>query len=131
MASKKRSSKKSVSPRAPQSSSGIPRDPLPSVPIEGARAQPAPDANAHMASCIALIDETCDLVAELAEMLKAYLGLERFVSPEHEDEGRADVQPSRAELAAMLHGFSVEVQRLMRALLDASTVLQKQMALGR
>lgn len=84
-----------------------------------------------MASCFALTDEICDQVAELSEMLKAYLGLERFVSPEHEDEGRANVPPSRGELSAMLHGFNVEVQRLMRALLDASTVLQKQMALGR
>lgn len=131
MASKKRSSPKAVSPRPPQASSGPPSDPLSPIPAEGARAQPAPDSNANLASSIALTDETCDLVAELSEMFKAYLALERFVSPEYEDEGQANVAPSRAELGAMIHAINVAIQRLTRALMDTTTTLQKQIAVGR
>ena len=90
-----------------------------------------PDTNSTLASCVALTDKTCDLVAELAEMFKAYLALERFVSPEYEDEGRANVAPSRAELGAMIHVINVAIQRLTGALVDTTTTLQLQLALRR
>lgn len=128
MASKKRSTQQAVSPIAPQISSDAPRDPLPSVCVEGAPAQPARDANSALASYAALTDEACEPVAELSEMFKAHLAVERLVSPEYEDEGQANVQPSRAELGALLHAVNSEVQRLMRALAGTTTLLQKQMA---
>lgn len=131
MASKKLSTKQAASPRAPQTSGGTPRDPLPPVPADGAPAQPAPDTDSTIENCAALTDETCDLVAELSEMFKAYLAIERFVSPEHEDECQANVQASRAELGALLHAVNVEIQRLMRALSSATTGLQRQTEVGR
>lgn len=83
------------------------------------------------ASCIALTDKTCDHVAELSEVLKAYLALERFVSPEYEDEGRANLPHSRAGLGALFRVINTEIQRLMGALVDTTVELQRQMVVGR
>ena len=130
MTSKKRSTQQAVSPCAPQPPSGTPREPLPLVSADGARAHPAPDAAPTLTNCAALTDETCDLVAELSEMFKAYLALERLVSPEHEDECQANVQPSRAELGALLYVVNVEIQRRIRALAETTTALQRGMAAG-
>lgn len=78
--------------------------------------------------CISLAAQVCDQVIELSETFKAYLALERFVSPEYEDEAQANVSPSRSELGALLHTLNAEMLRQIGALRNTTTVLQEQMA---
>lgn len=96
-----------------------------SAPSTSALRHPATDTTATQ--CISLTDKTCDLVAELSIAFKAYLALERFVSPDHEDEGHADVQSSRANLGSMLNALNEKILRLIDALADTTTVLQAEM----
>lgn len=72
---------------------------------------------------IALTGRICDLVLDLSFILKTYVALERFVSPERADELNASIAPSRSELSAVLHTFNLEVQRLMGALTHTTAEL--------
>lgn len=80
------------------------------------------------AQCIALAGKACDQVDELSVVFKAYLALERFVSPEFTDAAQVGVSPSRAELGALLRTLNAEMLRQIGALADTSAVLQAQVA---
>ncbi len=94
------------------------------------RARPSSATAGTADQCISLTDKTCDLVAELSIAFKAYLALERFVSPEYEDEAQAGVPSSRAELGSMLNALNDKILRLIGALADTTTVLQAEINTG-
>lgn len=83
---------------------------------------------ATAAQCISLTNKAGDQVAELSGVFKAYLALERFVSPEYADDEQASVPACRSELGALLHTLNAEMLRQIGALADTLTVLQAQMA---
>ena len=78
---------------------------------------------------ISLAGKVCDQVTELSDVFKAYLAVQRFVAPEYADEASASVQPSRAELAALLRTLNEEIVRRMAALADVTTLQQAQLTI--
>ncbi len=115
MARKSRSASKSVS------SSTAPKrvEPAPETPSSADTA--SSQASAQFA---ALTERAFDQLIELTHTFQSYIALERFVSPEYEDEAHAAVQPSRAELGALLHSLNEDIGRRLSALAESMAKLQ-------
>ncbi len=89
----------------------------------------APVTTTAASQSISLAGKVCDQVTELSDVFKAYLAVQRFVAPEYADEASASVQPSRAELAALLRTLNEEIVRRLGALADMTTLQQAQLTI--
>jgi len=96
------------------------------------RVEPAPETppsantapSQASAQFMALTERASDQLIELTHAFQSYIALERFVSPEYEDEAHAAVQPSRAELGALLHSLNEDIRRRLTALAESMAKLQ-------
>lgn len=90
-------------------------------------ADEASASNTNADACTALSEKVHAQVAELQETFKAYIALERLISPDYEDEEQVDVPLSRAELGALLHTLNAAMQRQIAALAVTAALLQARM----
>ncbi len=122
MASKKRSFRRAVPPRT----TPVFRDRYLDLSGDGrAPDDPAARANGSTdADHSALTEKINDQVIELSITFKAYVALERLISPDYEDEAQARVPLSREELGALLYTLNAAMLRQIRELEETTAALQ-------
>ena len=99
------------------------------APITRAPTRPATTTpNTHGLS---LAEIACDRIAELSDIFKGYLAIERLIAPDHADELQASVAPSRAELVSLLRSINILMKRQIEKLMEDIAMLQAQMLVDR